>query len=34
VCLRLVEQLGGRLQHESPPTGGTRFWFEIDLLAA
>jgi len=31
LCLRLVDRLGGRLQHESPPAGGTRFWFGIDL---
>jgi len=31
LCQRLVEQLGGTLRHESPPEGGTRFWFEADL---
>ena len=31
LCRRLVEQLGGMLRHESPPGGGTRFWFEVDL---
>lgn len=31
LCRRLVEQLGGVLQHESPPGSGTRFWFEVDL---
>ena len=31
LCRRMVEQLGGTLRHESPPGGGTRFWFEADL---
>lgn len=31
LCRRMVEPLGGTLRHESPPGGGTRFWFEADL---
>ncbi len=31
LCRRMAEQLGGTLRHESPPGGGTRFWFEADL---
>jgi len=31
LCRRMVEQLGGTLRHETPPEGGTRFWFEADL---
>jgi len=34
LCRRLVEQLGGTLQHESAPGGGTRFWFEAHLPPA
>ena len=31
LCRRMVEQLGGTLQHESATGGGTRFWFEAHL---
>lgn len=31
LCKRLVEAMGSRLQFESRPHWGTRFYFEIDL---
>ena len=31
VSARIVQQMGGRIGHEKPPAGGSRFWFELPL---